>query len=849
MQITFDANKKKLDTNPVFGLLVQGENLAESIQITGPKMVGTLDLSQLRVAVRMTSAEYETTVEKTLEQTTDGDTITLIWEVDKQFTGSPGIVDVMLVGYGGNEEVIKITSSGMVVQEDKVFGTAPPESTWEQILQQMQDFATQAYESKTAAANSAAAAAASQKVAEEKAAQATNAANEAVKAAETAAADAAAQAAAKTEQQIRQYADDRYARALQGTADPAASITIYPDAGSNVAATAHGFTIQEGEEDPTPPTVEAQDFAFSRVTESASSMAVSYLITEDGKLSVDGLSSAGGATGFSVTRQTADNGATEKEYDGKTLYFMPFGPAGNILSAAVTELQNETTTNSGWKGATTAFLTVYLGDPNLDNIVKAPAMTQETTAVVMDAGFEITWVAVYFEGTTEKGTGFDMYLQIAVQALTVSGGNVRAIKNGGKYCNKKIFTGAESWAAYSNKTHTFYISAGTNINSGVSNFYKGITAGEFDAVNGIYVSNTLSHIISDLSCSTPEQFKQKLSDLYNAGTPLTLWFNKRVNEVDEKPQPGDIVYVPLTAQGGAFSGQCLEVTFPFCEGNTVVTKAKIECDKKIVVDGGPTESWRLAGSGTGSIFVLDGALPGNVGTPVNTIFSSRYAYANLSYGNSVEGISAWNEALYIRDLRFKDLESFKANLAENPLPIWYKTSGYKNGDATEVSLEKRSRGRKDLDGTEIWYANEGSKWCYTNSNTTLPKSADGAVICSHLKGRANTSYADVNWATVSTTGYVVLKSDMYAADKDALVRALVAMNAIGQPVQLEYELATPLVLVHDPVDFIANPGENGAWVITGEANGKVSAVYNKNLTHTIAELQAALLAVSAKRSL
>lgn len=257
MQIKFDANKKRLDTTPVFGLLVQGENLAESIQITGPKMVGALDLSQLRVAVRMTSAEYETTVEKTLEQTTDGDTITLIWEVDKQFTGSPGKVDVMLVGYGGNEEVIKITSSGMVVQEDKVFGTAPPESTWEQILQQMQDFATQAYESKTAAADSAAAAAASQKVAEEKAAQATNAADTAVAAAKTAAKDAAAQAAAKTEQQIRQYADDRYARPLVTKTGPAASLEVYPDKLSNLKVYANGFTTQAGTGDPSPTNVRA----------------------------------------------------------------------------------------------------------------------------------------------------------------------------------------------------------------------------------------------------------------------------------------------------------------------------------------------------------------------------------------------------------------------------------------------------------------------------------------------------------------------------------------------------------------------------------------------------------------
>ena len=153
MQITFDE-KKKLDTNPIFGLFVQGENRAESIQIKGPKVLGALDLSQLRMAVRVTSPQYKTTVEKTLEQTVSEDTITLTWNVDKQFTGSPGPVQVMLIGYGRKDEVIKITSSGITVKEDQTFGAAPPESTWEQILQQMQAFAAQAYESKTAAKTS-----------------------------------------------------------------------------------------------------------------------------------------------------------------------------------------------------------------------------------------------------------------------------------------------------------------------------------------------------------------------------------------------------------------------------------------------------------------------------------------------------------------------------------------------------------------------------------------------------------------------------------------------------------------------------------------------------------------------
>lgn len=195
MQITFDE-KKKLDTNPIFHLFVQGENMAESIRIVGPKMVGALDLSQLRMTVRMTSAAYETMAEKTLEQTvSDEGTITLVWNVDRQFTSNPGHVQVMLVGYGNNEEVIKITSSGIEVKEDETFISAPQGNTWEQILREMQDLSTQAKNSQTAAAASATKAAASEQVAVSKAAEIENAAEQTLVNAE-AAAESAAQAAA-----------------------------------------------------------------------------------------------------------------------------------------------------------------------------------------------------------------------------------------------------------------------------------------------------------------------------------------------------------------------------------------------------------------------------------------------------------------------------------------------------------------------------------------------------------------------------------------------------------------------------------------------------------------------------
>lgn len=656
MQIKFDANKKRLDTTPAFGLLVQGENLAESIQITGPKMVGALDLSQLRVAVRMTSAEYETTVEKTLEQTTDGDTITLIWEVDKQFTGSPGKVDVMLVGYGGNEEVIKITSSGMVVQEDKVFGTAPPESTWEQILQQMQDFATQAYESKTAAANSAAAAAASQKVAEEKAAQATNAANEAVKAAETAAADAAAQAAAKTEQQIRQYADDRYARALQGTADPAASITIYPDAGSNVAATVHGFTIQKGEGDPS--TVNVREIV------NGGRMLKKYVVTGE------------------ESRWAKNDGA---DNNGNYLYFLAgFGAA--------------------------------VGSECICNRLKYYSTTFQTTPSV---------------GISPAGS---LYMNIGA------------------------------------------------------------------------VGSSLA------------SFKKALNDAYTSGNPYIVWYIPADGL-------GTELYATCGGSGNGFAGAVVGLTAPLCQGDKLITKVKSGCDKKIVVDG---ENVKVYDGGSTFFNVGIGSDNGASGTTV---------YKN--YGGGVSN-SGSNLKLNKADFGvYGDTpEAFNEHCKIEPLIMWYRSVNYAEESDKPISLEQHVRSRRVLNGVDETWTKAGDAGAYYCNLRGKPS---GEIVSEYLPyANANETRGGKTGIGIGALGGIQLRLPNGEDPAEYLPE---------NPLVIDYELPSAIIYAHEPVDFIANPGEDGTWVITGEANGKVSAVYNKNLTHTIAELQAALLAVSANLSM
>lgn len=694
MQIKFDANKKRLDTTPAFGLLVQGENLAESIQITGPKMVGALDLSQLRVAVRMTSQQYETTVEKTLEQTTDGDTITFTWQVDKQFTGSPGKVDVMLVGYGGNEEVIKITSSGMVVQEDRTFDTAPPESTWEQILQQMQDFATQAYESKTAAANSAAEAAASQKVAEEKAEQATNAASEAVKAAETAAADAAAQAAAKTEQQIRQYADDRYARPLVTKTGPAASLEVYPDKLSNLKVYANGFTQQAGTGDPSPV-------------------------------------------------------------------------------------------------------------------------------------------------------------------------NVRVLKFGSGFFNQKVITGQENWAPYSGKQNTYSISAvGGTIYGGVSSRYKILGAGELGTKDGIYLSNTLSIIITDLSCSSADELKAKLQALYAAGTPLTVWYNKMVNGVEEKWGPGKTLYTPIIIEGGEYFATCLPLTAPLCEGDSVVSWVKSGCDKMVVLKGDPSENWGALGNQNYTRLMANGITTAQNGQ----VWCNKLSYASGSNYVTV-GSGNSHPSVFLDKTKYTSVEDWTNELAQaysngDPYILFYQSTNYTPAADIPVSLETHQQAALVLDGTEPFVAAETTqsgknrfRWLVTPAAKKTDISQVANIYCSHYKAVQSGS---ANGGTYGATGYgisvdnygnIFIYDSNHNTTTEDFKAYLAAQYAAGTPVTIVYELATPITYAHEAVVLPALPDDTGKVTITGQSGGTVTVVFNKSIIKEIAEIKAAMLAMGANLSM
>lgn len=82
-----------------------------------------------------------------------------------------------------------------------------------------------------------------------------------------------------------------------------------------------------------------------------------------------------------------------------------------------------------------------------------------------------------------------------------------------EYNKRLVFVGddTEGWSLRSGNAHTFAITAGTpTIRKGLSNKYKNIPADDFDKSDGIYLYNTLLVLVSDLSCNSVTEFKNKL---------------------------------------------------------------------------------------------------------------------------------------------------------------------------------------------------------------------------------------------------------------------------------------------------------------------------------------------------
>ena len=195
MDRIFRINDKYINFEAIAHRLTQGESNVDLLTITGPRMYdGRLDMTTLSWYMRGINRDHDVLVESGLSHTETGDEITFSWKIGPEFCACSGKLDLLLVGKNdAQQEVIKITSSGVTVRESPDAGTAPPRNIFEAALSDLEHILAQvsvqtqtATEASGAAVSSAAQAASSARTATEAADTANTSKNAAKQSADTA---------------------------------------------------------------------------------------------------------------------------------------------------------------------------------------------------------------------------------------------------------------------------------------------------------------------------------------------------------------------------------------------------------------------------------------------------------------------------------------------------------------------------------------------------------------------------------------------------------------------------------------------------------------------------------------
>ena len=190
------------------------------------------------------------------------------------------------------------------------------------------------------------------------------------------------------------------------------------------------------------------------------------------------------------------------------------------------------------------------------------------------------------------------------------------------YDKRVVLDGTENWNISSSKPNSFLTPVSERIVNGLSDSYPTLKSPEIGTKNGIYLNYTADIIVTDLACSTVEEFKAHLS-----AHPLTVYYRSTAydgtNGLD----------VCLTEYQNGF----------------------------VELDG--TEDWK-AGQPTegGEAYFTLNSIQSNSGKLIG--FSSHFPVTSILANNTKQGVDAWNIALYLRwKALFADVDSLKAYLA------------------------------------------------------------------------------------------------------------------------------------------------------------------------------------------
>lgn len=240
---------------------------------------------------------------------------------------------------------------------------------------------------------------------------------------------------------------------------------------------------------------------------------------------------------------------------------------------------------------------------------------------------------------------------------------------------KLVLTGEENWKLWamssSSETERFYINvSGVGYIRGICSHFQ-FAEDSSDIQHFRYGGTNLSELLfwmNKQTASTVDDFKSYLTQQYQNGTPVTVWY------VLSEPETG-IVNEPL-AKIGNYTDELTEISVHNLSAplygigdykdilnlSTGVLTRKV---KKLVLDG--TEGWSEAGSGVSTFYYT------NVRTPMQN------SSAVCSHFELVMFSSSTYIRIYDRTEAFQDVAAFKSFLqqqyqAGTPVEAWYVLS-------------------------------------------------------------------------------------------------------------------------------------------------------------------------------
>ena len=469
------------------------------------------------------------------------------------------------------------------------------------------------------------------------------------------------------------------------------------------------------------------------------------------------------------------------------------------------------------------FRTFYGGeiipDANGDLDPSRPMSTPTAASVAIKArGDRITGLTMAGK-TTQAGTG------------DPSPENIRPISGVGMYDQRVVLDGApdETWNAFQGFPGVFYHDFVHQADDTYNADYIKTNSKKYNPKASIEALKICEFIIQkpinstrfviryDSSSKDPKDIKDYLS-----AHPLTVWYRS----VNYTKSTGPF-YTVVELSDDPYRAVGFELTQPLFDGDTLQVGVPSGCDKMVVVDG--SKGFTLSPhSGENIRIGLDAYIPKEniqavaVPTAVGAIASSRYPARSASDTYSaVVGISVETTGVVrVYDPDIQTDEAAKAYFQSHPLIVFYKSVDYTEDKDISVALESHEMGYAVLDGTENFAREADSinrvylgihSW---NAAAPQGNPAEG-LLSSQLK-RGDTSTTEGTMQIASSEFYMWIAG--YGSDKsiEDIKSFLSSQYSAGTPVQVVYELATPVTYAHPVPTMIAQPGEDGTFTVTGE---------------------------------